>query len=168
MSSTITQKELKKILYYNSETGTFIRLNRSRGKAKKGELAGYLDKEGYIRIKIGKTSYKAHRLAWCYIYGYFPPNHTDHINHNKADNRSCNLREVTSAENQKNTKIRKDNKSGVIGVYWRGSQNRWTSSINISGRKIHLGSFVSFHEAVNARKLAEVAYGYHENHGKEL
>jgi hypothetical protein len=37
----------------------------------------------------------AHRVAWFYITRRWPADQIDHANHNKADNRFINLREVS-------------------------------------------------------------------------
>uniref|UniRef100_A0AB39C382 HNH endonuclease n=1 Tax=Salmonella phage vB_SE126_1P TaxID=3236703 RepID=A0AB39C382_9VIRU len=42
----------------------------------------------------------------------------------------------------------------------------WVAKIKVDRRKIHLGQFDNFDEAVAARKDAEAAYGFHENHGE--
>jgi HNH endonuclease len=46
--------------------------------------------------------YRAGRLAWLYMTGEWPKNQIDHINRDKADNRFCNLRDVTQTENMRN------------------------------------------------------------------
>lgn len=165
----ITQIELKKILSYDKETGLFAwKSNPSPfSRVKIGGIAGCYHKEGYIVIGINNKSYNAHRLAWLYTYGSFPPEQIDHINHNRSDNRLENLRSVTNQENAMNRSKHKLNKSGVTGVSWSKSYKRWIGNITIDGKRIYLGNFVSFSDAVDARKNAEVLYGFHENHGKE-
>lgn len=159
----ITQEELKELFHYDKDSGLFT-YTYSRGNKKSGDIAGTVNKDGYVHIKINKKIYKAHRLAWLYEYGYMP-DYIDHENHSRCDNRISNLCETTYAENNKNESLPSNNESGVIGVHFR--KNRWIAQIGIEDKKIHLGSFLEFSEAVNARKNAEVLYGFHENHGKD-
>lgn len=163
----ITQKKLKKILNYNSETGIFTNKTTRSNRAIKNSIAGNIQKDGYVRIRINRKNYYAHRLAWLFVYGDMPTGHIDHINHNKADNRMINIRESTHQENCKNQSKRSDNTSGVVGVSWNKKRNRWEARIKIDGTNKFLGYFVNFHKAVNARKNHEVLYNYHENHGKK-
>ena len=102
---------------------------------------------------------------WLYVTGKFPKNEIDHINHIKDDNRWDNLRDVAHSTNGKNQSMQVSNTSGVRGVYWYKNNQRWVANITVDGEKIHLGSYVQHHEAVNARKNAEVLYGFHTNHG---
>ncbi len=153
----LMQEELKKVLKYDPKSGVFVRIKKASNKGNKR-----LDK-GYLRLRVAGRLYYAHRLAWLYVYGVFPVQQIDHKNHNRADNRILNLRDVTNEENSKNQKMSKLNKSGVTGVYF--DRKRWRAQIKLEGKTTSLGSFVQFHEAVNARKNAEVLYGYHENHG---
>lgn len=62
--------------------------------------------------------------------------YVDHINGNPLDNRRCNLRLVSNADNCKNTTSHKDSKySNYKGVtYWShiaGRNNRWVASIKV-------------------------------------
>lgn len=82
----------------------------------------------------------------------------DHINHDKTDNRRCNLRYSNKILNGQNTKIRADNSSGATGVYWSKRWRVWFARITVNKRTIHLGTFNTFEEAVAARKAAEERY----------
>lgn len=55
-------------------------------------------------------------------------------------------------------KKRKDNKSGVRGVSWDKSRNRWKVDICVGGKKIALGRFKTLSEATHVRKEAEEIY----------
>jgi len=85
--------------------------------------------------------------------------HIDHINGDRLDNRKSNLRLATPAENQRNrTKLASNNTSGVTGVYWHISREKWRAVIKCGGKGIHLGDFTSFEDAVAVRKQAEKTY----------
>lgn len=131
-----------------------------------GDIAGSLNTHGYVGIKVFGKLYLAHRLAYLYMLGE-TPDEVDHINHIRADNRWVNLRDVTRSENCKNNSKRKDNASGVTGVHWKKRDSRWVAQIRVDKETLWLGQFVKFSDAVDARKNAEVLYGFHENHGKE-
>lgn len=164
--STITQKQLKKLLYYTPHTGTFTRLISTSNVVKVGDIAGCLNAQKYYSIRINKKSYLCHRLAWLYIYGYFPKNQIDHINHNRGDNRICNLREVTMQENKRNSPIPSNNTSGTIGVYWHKQRQKWLASIKVNKKQLSLGIYKNKEDAIKARKHAEKIYKFHKNHGK--
>lgn len=159
----ITQKELKKILTYNPETGIFVWL-KNKGTARAGDYAGYIQ-NGYNVIMINGSNFRSHRLAWLYVYGEWPKEQIDHINHNREDNKLINLREVTHQENLKNITLKKNNKSGIMGVGWIKQNSSWRAYISSNKKWIHLGSFNDKFEAICARKSAERKYGFHENHG---
>ena len=158
----MTQKYLKKLLSYNPSTGIFTWKIRRR-KIRIGNVAGGINDNGYIRIKIDYKLHRAHRLAWLYIYGYLP-NEMDHINHNRTDNRIENLREVTREENCKNRSIMLNNTSGITGVYWRKDRKKWQADIGFNGKQIFLGLFTDINEAKEVRKQAKIKYNFHPNH----
>ena len=63
------------------------------------------------------------------------------------------------------------NTTGVTGVYLRHSRRgreRWISSITVDGNRKELGRFDTFNDACKARWDAELKYGFHVNHGKEV
>src|SRR3990172_3465377 len=124
-------------LSYNPDTGIFYassgeeaRMLRVGGSKKGGEYIGvYAD---------GKTQY-AHRMAFYCMTGEWPKNHVDHINGNKLDNRWCNLREATMAQNKANEGLRSSNTSGLKGVSWHKAAKKWRAYIGATGE--HLGLF---------------------------
>jgi len=71
------------------------------------------------------------------------PRHVDHINGNGLDNRKKNLRICTKAENMRNSKLPKDNKSGYKGVHWVKKLNKWRSTIRMNNKIIYIGLFDS-------------------------
>ncbi len=109
---------------------------------------------GYIQAKINKKAMLFHRFI-------LNPEHTkviDHINHNTVDNRRENLRIVTAKENNENRSITKRNTSGIVGVSWVITKNKWMAHIGTNRQKISLGYFNDFEEAVKARQKAEAKF----------
>jgi hypothetical protein len=164
----LTQERLKEILHYCPETGVFTWL---KGQYR-GSVAGCVirnPKTGktYRYLGIRYRIYATHRLAFLYVTGDFPKENVDHKDGNGINNAWDNLRETSHADNQKNQRKYASNTSGITGVSWSKSKNRWCSCISVKGKNKNLGRFRSKEEAIAARKVAEVLYGYHENHGTE-
>ena len=146
----LIQDELKDILTYNLETGIFIWNKDVCKKCKAGQTAGSFDC-GYIRITIKSKRFLAHRLAWLYINGTWPIHNIDHINGIKSDNRICNLRLATIAENQQNRLNANANSThGYLGITWNKKTNKWLSKIMLNKKRIHIGYFETAIEAHNA------------------
>lgn len=142
----LTQERLKELLDYDPETGVFVwKINKGRIKA--GTPTGYRHSGGYLRIKINYVHYFAHRLAWLYMYGYWPKHEIDHINRIRNDNRINNLRAVTRQENRLNTSKSVANTSGYVGVTWHKQNRYWAAQITIRGKHMHLGGFDTPEEA---------------------
>lgn len=90
-----------------------------------------------------------------------PPNMcVDHINGDPSDNRCSNLRLCTHAENMRNSKVSKNNKSGLKGVSI-DKQGFWVAHICFNRVRKYLGR----HETA---ELAHKAYmdAARELHGK--
>ena len=79
----------------------------------------------------------------------------DHINGDPLDNRKCNLRVVTQAENLLNKEILSNNTSGFLGVWFDENRSLWAAEIKIEKKKCYLGRYKSRADAVYARYLAE-------------
>lgn len=74
----------------------------------------------------------------------------DHINGNRLDNRRGNLRRITQQQNSVNAKLRKDNKSGFRGVHRDEYGRKWIAAIQVNGKKVCIGTFISAEEAARA------------------
>ena len=102
----------------------------------------------------GNTGLRLHR----FIMNAPEDKVVDHINHNKLDNRKCNLRVCTQSQNTMNSSLRSDNTSGYTGVYWYKSRSKWLVRITVNGKCINLGYYDDLEEAVKVRKEAEIKY----------
>lgn len=148
MLNAITHAELLELLNYKSETGEFIWKSKRRYHLQFfGSVAGSPNRDGYIHIKINGRLYGAHRLAWFYVHGEWPKYHIDHINGLRADNRLCNLREVTHAENHQNRRSHKGSSSKYVGVSYYKQLRKYIAYISVSGKRHHLGYFATEEEA---------------------
>lgn len=74
----------------------------------------------------------------------------DHINGNGLDNRRCNLRYCTKAQNQWNQRWRRS-APGYIGVEYRPATGHYIASAQHLGRWIHVGVFPTGEDAARAR-----------------
>ena len=80
----------------------------------------------------------------------------DHINRNKLDNQVCNLRYVTRSQNNINRSkpIRKRTTSSQYkGVSLVKKTGKWKAQINIDGKNVYIGLFISEQEAAMAYDL---------------
>ena len=164
----LTQERLKELLHYNPDTGIFTWISNSgsgRGNTYK-KIAGNMRPDGYRGICVEGKTYLSARLSYFYMTGSWPDEFIDHLNHERDDNRWCNLRAVSGHENRINKKLKKDNKSGIHGVYYverDGRLPKWVARIKAAET---LGQFDTLFDACCARKSAEHKLGYHVNHGK--
>ena len=136
------------------------------GYTSKGEEF-YFDLEDYDKIKdycwnkhkeyIATRNVSGYILFHRLVMGISDENiAVDHINHNKSDNRKNNLRFVTDSQNSMNRGVSSNNTSGITGVNKRNG--KWTARIGVNTKRIFLGDYDNFFEAVKARKEAEEKY----------
>lgn len=120
----------------------------------------HIDVYGYVLSKVkynGKLrTIKMHRL----IMGLLDNNtvEIDHINRNAADNRRSNLRFADRELQLINTGISSLNKSGIKGVYWMKSAQKWAAQIRANHQTYYLGCYDTIEEAAKVRREAEKIY----------
>jgi len=154
---------LRSVLMYDSLNGEFRWKYREdvpnciNGRVA-GKVAGTVQPDGYVKIQINKRIYRAHRLAWLFVHGEWPPEEIDHIDCDKLNNRIANLRLATRQENNRNVGLRKNNSTGITGVFWRKDCGKFRAQIKVDGKYINIGSFETLEAATAARAAAEIRY----------
>ena len=113
----------------------------------------HVDKNGYVITKHNGRVLKQHRLIMGVIDDHDVE--VDHIYHNTLDNRKSQLRICNRSVNCMNRRKSRGNKSGVVGVYWMSSVNRWAAQIRVNKKTYYLGTFEDVESAEAARKNAE-------------
>lgn len=147
----LTQEELKRLLHYDPETGVFTRLVETNPRAKVGMTAG-TNMGRYFEIKHNHIAYRAHHLAWLYVYGRYPKEGLviDHIDGDGKNNRISNLRECSQSQNMQNIGLHSSNSSGYKGVYWNKKDKRFMAMARLNMKRIYLGSYKTAEEAYAA------------------
>lgn len=155
----LTQERLKEVLTYDKNTGHFTWLVALSNRTTVGTRAGNTSPKGYRRVMIDNITVMEHRLVWLYVFGVLPNNDLDHINHQRDDNRLCNLREATRKENMQNMLMRKrQNTSGFTCVSLHRKTGKWRAYIVVDYKQKHLGLFDTPEEAHEAYLKAKAQY----------
>lgn len=161
----ISVERVRELLSYCDDTGVFVWKKSPCYADKTGDVAGHVNKKGYIEIQIDGSRYNAHKLAWLYVYGVLPAE-VDHANGIKSDNRIANLRVCTFNQNQHNKGLQKNNTSGVKGVNWEAQTGKWRAGLAVNKKHKTIGRFSSLDEAAAAIRAAREKYhGEFANHG---
>jgi hypothetical protein len=155
---------LRELLSYDKRSGvltwkvlpTTSRSNICHNNKCGGKIAGTIGPKGYVMIGIGQIYYLAHRIIWKLMTGFDPVDQIDHIDANKSNNRWSNLREATNGLNIQNSKVRKDNTSGIKGVHWDMQHKKWRAVISANGKSMRLGRYSSLNEAARVISRARL------------
>lgn len=146
------------------------------GYTLKGE-AFWFDKEDYDKIKDYCWSYNnkgyvvatergtrksvfLHVLLMSPVPKDMKVDHKRHPPRNgqKYDNRKSNLEIKTNSQNMMNASLYTNNTSGVSGVTFTKANGKWQVRIGVGNKRIHVGYYDSFDDAVKTRKDAEIKY----------
>jgi hypothetical protein len=146
----LTREKLKEALEYNPETGKFFWKIRTSKRIHIGDEAGCLAGNGHILIRMYGKLYQASRLAWLYVYGENPLEEIDHKDVNSSNNKIDNLRLATRMQNQWNTRVTSRSKTGIKGVCWNKSSNKWHVQINHNNQRVYSAYFDDLNETKEA------------------
>lgn len=156
----ITSEKVREILAYDMNTGEFRWKSRMSNRVKKNDVAGCIIPSGYrvigIRINDETYEFRAHRLAWLYVYGAWPSKSLDHIDRNKLNNRIVNLREATGTENNQNRKKNANAAYKYIGVHRCNRNGKWRARITVRGKLYTVGYFETEEQAALAYNKAAI------------
>ena len=142
---------LRKRYSYNPDTGDFTHL-RGANCVKAGDVVANRENHRYMQV----STFLAHRVAWAMFYNEEPPALVDHIDRDTRNNSISNLRDGTSKVNHYNSGMNSRNTSGVKGVRFDKSRDRWLADMGRGESLLYQGP--DFLEAVSARKSAENRY----------
>ncbi len=120
------------------------------------------------------------KWKWCYSKGYavrsfvkqdgkraliamhtalmIPPfgMEVDHRDGDGLNNQRSNLRLATHQQNLCNKSAQKNSASGIKGVSWCESRNKWAAFIRHNGKTKNLGRFANRADAINAYNVAAI------------
>lgn len=130
-------------LIYDPKTGFFCRVKNPE------KQIGTVNKQGYVVFRHKGVLVYAHRVAFQICHGFLPKI-IDHINGNKSDNKICNLRAANNIVNNHNRKAK--------GFAKPKQTKKWSASITVNKKRIHIGYFNSPEEANKAYLEAKKIY----------
>lgn len=105
---------------------------------------------GYAYRVIQKSNKRTQILMHRLIMNTPENLETDHKDLNKLNNQRSNLRTCTSAQNRRNTGIKRNNKSGYKGVSWDKGVKKWRAQIKFKENKLYIGIFDNPIDAASA------------------
>lgn len=164
----LTAAELRNMFDYDPDSGILRWRVRPSQAVKAGSIAGSVESNGYVRIRILGKKVLAHRIAWAIYYGEFPNQGVDidHVDGDKSNNRISNLRLATRSQNCANRPAPRVNTSGFKGVYLNSRNGKYHAQIGVDGTRHHLGFFDTKEEAGAAFRAAALRifgeYAYQE------
>ena len=103
--------------------------------------------------KIRKHLFIHRLVALAFIPNFENKEQVDHIDNNPNNNNLSNLRWATSQENLRNSQIASNNTSGIKGITFDKSRQKWCAQIRINGKGITIGRYNTIEEATIARQL---------------
>jgi len=172
-SGVLSWKDVRPEYHFKNSLGSAIWHGKFSGKAAGSICRSGLGNIDYLFINVSHKGVvhrtTAHRIIWCMTHGAYP-DMIDHIDGEGLNNTPGNLRECTKIINGQNQSMKKNNTSGVTGVFFHqktpGSTKNWHAKIHVNGNNVSLGSFYDFDMAAQVRLDAEKKYNFTDRHGK--
>lgn len=111
-------------------------------------IAG-LDRDGYGQYSVGHKKWRSHRYAYVMLKGDVPEGRVlDHTCHVRACVNPEHLRPVTYKQNAENRRgAPRGSKTGIRGVHWVPSKQRWIANVKHNDRRYYGGTFEDLEDA---------------------
>ena len=162
---------LRENLYLDSE-GNVRRLHDGYyNRFKKDDLVvPFTDPNGYSRIQVPngiRATIVFHHVVYILAGKEIPLGYElDHIDGNRENNKVENLRVVTREINNKNRKKRSDNTSGITGVCWSESKQRFIVRRTVNGVRVS-ATLKTLQEALeHLERVTKEDTNYTSRHGQ--
>ena len=151
---------------------TMVKRNTTHGMYGTTEYSSYqqMRKRCYYKEDISYHNYGGRGITvcdrWLESFEDFysdmgdKPSHQHSLDRidNEGNYSPSNCKWSTKSEQALNQRVRKDNSSGVAGVAWCKSTEKWKAYFTINAKRAHLGYFDNKQDAIDARAEAEIAY----------
>lgn len=126
--------------------GNLVALHPTEKRDKKGSVVWVCQCDCGNKTEVTESNYIFSRSVSCGCIRRERLQKNNHLYHNFVDG--------TCVEWLNSRKIRSNNSTGVTGVY-KTKKDTYKAAITLQGKRYHLGSYLSFDEAVNVRKIVE-------------
>lgn len=148
---------------YDPETGAITNKFDRGSRARQGQEAGCINRNGYRQIRYEGVGYRAHRIAYYLQTGVDDVTRLiDHKDGNTSNNRFSNLRLLTTKQNSTaRHKSYSSKASNHRGVCWSRRLKKWYVAVKLNGKQFYGGSYATEEEAA----WVAVMYG-HALHGE--
>jgi hypothetical protein len=149
---------LRELFDYEPDTGLLKWRARSSPHATRAVLdapAGTVKTGGYLAVGLpggtkGKFgTYYVHRIIWKMMTGDDPVDQIDHADGDRQNNRWQNLRAASNSTNKQNSRLYKNNTSGVKGVCWDAYHAMFVAYITVDSKQRRLGRFKDREDAIS-------------------
>jgi hypothetical protein len=109
-------------------------------------------------LKVGgkRKHITAARLIWAFGHDRWPVDEIDHIDGDPRNNHPSNLREADRSGQMQNAAMRVG-KSGVLGVAWNASKQRWRARVKIGGKR-YGRDYRTMEEAIAGREALKAQH----------
>lgn len=136
---------------YDRATGHLFPLCRRQGRRKFGPV-GWMNKEGYMMVRVAGKTELQHRVIWLMEYGWLPGGgyEIDHINTVRYDNRLENLRVITKSQNGHNRFAKREKFDGLPANISL-SYGAYRVRVRINGKRIEKGGILTLQAAIKIR-----------------
>lgn len=172
-------KELLKAVWVDTEGVVRWKIppaRRNKVNDRVGSVSKTLDGKEYLRTSFKSIKKIAvHRIAYMYYHPGTTLNSNDfidHIDQNTLNNSKDNLRLTDAAGNAKNCKLHAKSTTGICGVSWSKTMNKYRAYVSSTHEKISkqkiLGYYDNIELAAKAAQDARNLLEYSHNHGCEI